>query len=91
MISAKVVHEVGLPQVDIGKYQDVNENVEETAVYRLRMDIPIAVDGGSDLRGTDLDALLMKASPKHYDIIWGIDSLRMFHITMVLGKLYISS
>ena len=33
----------------------------------------------------------MKASPPAFDIIWGMDFLSMFHITMVLGQLYISS
>lgn len=90
MISKKVVQQVGLPEVDIGKYLDVNENEEETGVYRLRMDIPIDLSSGPDLRGTDLDALLMKASPSDYDIIWGMDFLSLFHITMVHGKLYLS-
>ncbi|MYC85673.1 MAG: hypothetical protein F4X18_09175 [Acidimicrobiia bacterium] len=91
MISARVVQEVGLPQVDIGTYFDVNENEEETGVYRLRMDLPIDLPHGSELRGAELDALLMKASPPAFDIIWGMDFLSMFHITMVFGQLHISS
>ncbi|MDE0377304.1 MAG: retroviral-like aspartic protease family protein [bacterium] len=91
MISERVTQEVGLPQVDVGRYWDVNQNEEETGVYRLRMDIPIVQGGGADLRGTDLDALLMKVSPTRYDIIWGMDFLSFFHITMVGGMMYLSS
>lgn len=91
MISERVVQEVGLPQVDVGIYLDVNQNEEETGVYRLRMDIPIGQASGVDLRGTDLDALLMKATNPDFDVIWGMDFLSLFHITMVEAKLYISS
>ena len=91
MITEKVVREVGLPQVDVGKYWDVNQNEEETGVYRLRMDIPIEDDGGVDLRGMDLDALLMKATPAGYDVLWGMDFLSRFHITMFGPRLYMSS
>lgn len=99
MVTKNVVDAVGAPMVDIGSYISANGAVEATEVYRLRMDIPVSdatvlPDGGvatsAYLRGTDLDVLLMARQLPGFDIVWGMDFLSAFHITMVNGLFTLS-
>ena len=99
MVAANVVEAVGAPIVSIGSYMAVNGAVESTEVYRLRMDIPVSevavgpdggVATGAYLGGMDLDALLMAHQPPDFDIVWGMDFLSAFHITMVSGLFVLS-
>ncbi len=55
------------------------------------MDVPIQDGTETNLRGLEVQALLMNHQPKGYDIIWGMDFLAAFHITMVSGRFILSS
>ena len=43
------------------------------------------------LTGTSLDVRLLPYQPPNYDIILGMDFLRLFHITIVLGDFFLSN
>lgn len=91
MVTNRVVASVGAFPIDIESYQAVNGAVESAFAYRLRMDVPIQDGTETNLRGLEVQALLMNHQPEGYDIIWGMDFLVAFHITMVSGRFILSS
>ena len=95
-ISQQVVDAVAPPHIGITAYATIAQG-GETDQYRVRMDIPVQLEpggtltSGSYLHGTDLDVSLMPYQPPNYDVILGMDFLRLFHITMVAGNFILSN
>lgn len=100
LISEKVVNDVGC--VVIGEEQIVGISGEacQTKQYRVRVDIPVKSEtmlpGGKlqtnmDLRGKDMNVSLLPYQPENYDVLLGMDFLADFHMTLVAGKLIMSS
>lgn len=100
MISTRVVNDIGLVAVGEGSIMGVNGEAFETRQYRVRVDIPVTsprrLPSGKVLeetyfRGSDMNVSLFPYQPENFDVLLGMDFLSGFHITLVAGKLIMSS
>ena len=99
MISKKVVGEVGLQPTGHMSIMPVTGAPSLIEKYRARIDIPIEsqaiLPGGkigrkSIFRGLDLEVGVLPYEPTKYDVLFGMNFLCGFHITMY-GNSYILS
>lgn len=100
LISERVVNDVGCVVIGEEKIVGISGVASQTKQYRVRVDIPVRsqtmLPGGelqtnTDLRGKDMNVSLLPYQPENYDVLLGMDFLADFHMTLVAGKLVMSS
>lgn len=99
MISEKVVQECGLLPIGDFDITPVSGEPIKTESYMVRLDIPISQsiklpDGKtgkqSRIHGDNLHVGKLPYNPANYDVLIGMDFIRLFHITM-FGELFLLS
>lgn len=99
-VTRKVAEHLQIPSIGRDIYTTASGAVEETDVFRLRVDIPIgdrvrqpdgAVQEVTSLRGAEREVLLLSDDTAGHDVLLGMDFLNMFHITIIGGRFFLST
>ena len=99
-ISHNVVRDLGLLALRPGSITVANGQVVPTKIYRVRVDIPVEdrkvlPDGqvvrSPVVRGKEMEVTDLPNQPPNYDIILGMNFIRLFHITLYMGAMHLSN
>lgn len=96
-ISTKVVSDLGLAQVDVGRMQVATGEFSEVALYPVNVGVPVVSQRQSQedrpeafVSGKSLIVSGLPHEPWNFDVLLGMDLLSLYHITIVNGQLAMS-
>ena len=96
-ISPEVVRDLALLPVAPITITVASGQQIDSLEYRARLDIPIeynpvpATEPQTFFYGADIPVVGLPYQPQDYDVVLGMDLIRLFHATIVLNKLVLSN
>ena len=96
-ISPKVVNDLVLLPVGPASIIVASGQQVDSFEYRARLDIPInyssihTTEPETFFYGADIPVVNLPYQPRDYDVVLGMDLIRLFHATIALNKLVLSN
>ena len=90
-VSPRVIQQLDVPSTGIANFMPANGEPVETDVYRLSISVPISLGTADDptaptfSSGSVVDVMLLPFNPEGYDVIFGMDLVSRYHITLHNG------
>lgn len=89
LVTSRIIDQLGVPSVGVGSFIPANGEPVETEIYRLSIGVPIALgpepSAPTFSTGSTVDAMLLPFTPSEYDVIFGMDLISGYHITLHNG------
>lgn len=86
LVSPRIIEELRVPSIGIAYFIPANGEPVETEVYRLSISVPISLGTDpADLTfssGSVVDVMVLPFNPEDYDVIFGMDLISRYHITL---------
>ena len=89
MVTSRVVQQLDVPSIGVDRFTPANGEPVESDVYRVSISVPISLGteptAPTFARGSVVDVMLLPFVPDGYDVIFGMDLISGYHITLLNG------